>query len=298
MATEALGLALVAGAVAAFNPCGFALLPAYLTLLVANPAAQPGQGGATAGLARAARFSAGMTVGFVAVFAVFGALVAPLAWSIEKYLPVVTIVVGVLLVVAGGWLLAGHTLALPALRRRGVAPAQSWRSQVGYGISFALVSLSCTLGPFLAVTGSALSAGGPADVVASFVVYAVGMGAVVTVLAAGVVLSSSVAVRMRRAVPVINRLSGLLLVVAGAYVAWYGWFELRVLAGATTRDPVVTAALSLQGRLTRTVIDLGVAPVLGAAIAVVAVGASLALRHRAGNKQVPADAGARRDSSA
>jgi cytochrome c biogenesis protein CcdA len=238
-----------------------------------------------------------MTVGFVAVFAVFGALVAPLALSIEKYLPVVTIVVGVLLVVAGGWLLAGHTLALPALRRRGVAPSQSWPSQVGYGATFALVSLSCTLGPFLAVTGSALSAGGPADVVASFVVYALGMGAVVTVLAAGAVLSSSVAVRMRRAVPVISRLSGLLLVVAGAYVAWYGWFELRVLAGATTRDPVVTAALTLQGRLTRTVIDLGAAPLLGAAIAVVAVGASLALRRRAENTEVPAGAGARRDSS-
>ena len=29
-----IALALVAGAVAAFNPCGFALLPAYLGLLV------------------------------------------------------------------------------------------------------------------------------------------------------------------------------------------------------------------------------------------------------------------------
>ena len=37
-----LTLALVAGAVAAFNPCGFALLPAYLSLLVASPA--QGQG--------------------------------------------------------------------------------------------------------------------------------------------------------------------------------------------------------------------------------------------------------------
>jgi cytochrome c biogenesis protein CcdA len=32
-----LALALAAGLVAAFNPCGFALLPSYLALLVADP---------------------------------------------------------------------------------------------------------------------------------------------------------------------------------------------------------------------------------------------------------------------
>ncbi|WP_347598735.1 hypothetical protein [Acrocarpospora sp. B8E8] len=34
-----LTLALTAGLVAAFNPCGFALLPAYLTMLIADQGA-------------------------------------------------------------------------------------------------------------------------------------------------------------------------------------------------------------------------------------------------------------------
>ncbi|MDP9167427.1 MAG: cytochrome c biogenesis protein CcdA, partial [Actinomycetota bacterium] len=33
MGTEGLGLAFGAGLVAALNPCGFAMLPAYLTLV-------------------------------------------------------------------------------------------------------------------------------------------------------------------------------------------------------------------------------------------------------------------------
>ena len=36
---EEIPLALAAGLVAAFNPCGFALLPSYLTLLIATPGA-------------------------------------------------------------------------------------------------------------------------------------------------------------------------------------------------------------------------------------------------------------------
>ncbi len=53
-----LALAVVAGAVAAFNPCGFALLPAYLALLVAEGPAT-GHGSRVAALARAVRFPLG-----------------------------------------------------------------------------------------------------------------------------------------------------------------------------------------------------------------------------------------------
>jgi len=104
-----LALALVAGAVAAFNPCGFALLPAYLGLLVADDA----PGGRPAALRRAVRFAAGMTVGFVAVFGLAAAVLAPLALSFERYLPIVTVVIGIVLVGLGGWLLTGGSWRSP-----------------------------------------------------------------------------------------------------------------------------------------------------------------------------------------
>lgn len=280
--TGLLALALVAGAVAAFNPCGFALLPAYLGMLAVDA---PGSGGGrVAALRQAARFAAGMTVGFVAVFGAFGAIVAPLAFSFQRYLPVVTIVMGGVLLLLGGWLLAGRSLALPGLPRWGTAPTRSWASQIGYGVSFALASLSCTVGPFLAVTSGSLRGGSGLGVLGAFVAYAVGMGTVVLILAVAVVTASTaVVLRMRRAAPVISRLSGLLLLLAGGYVAWYGWFELRVLAGSATSDPVVAAAIGIQGWLTRAVAGLG-APVLAglAALAVAGVLLAVARRDRAG----------------
>ena len=248
-----LGLALLAGAVAAFNPCGFALLPAYLGLFVGQA---PGR---AAAVAAAVRFAAGMTIGFVAVFGIAGAVLAPLAVSIEPYLPYVTVAIGVLLLFLGVWLLTGRQLGVRGLAGRGWAPTDSVWSKAGYGVSFALASLSCTIAPFLAVTATSLRAGGLPGVVGAFLAYAAGMGVVVLVLALAVAgARSSFVGSMRRAGAVISRLSGGLLVLAGAYVGWYGWFEIRVLTGRGTADPVVDAALAVQSAVSRWVAGLGV----------------------------------------
>ncbi|MGH3979458.1 MAG: cytochrome c biogenesis CcdA family protein [Pseudonocardiaceae bacterium] len=278
MNSAALAFALVAGAVAAFNPCGFALLPAYLGLLVAGD----GPDGRAAAMRRAVRFTAGMTAGFVAVFGLVAAVLSLLALSIERYLPVVTVVIGVLLVGLGGWLLAGRQLTVPGLAGHGSAPAATWWSQIGYGVSFALASLSCTIAPFLAVTAGSLPSGGPLGVAGAFLAYALGMGTVVLVLALAVAAArTSLVTSMRRAGAAISRGSGALLVVAGAYVAWYGWFEIRVLAGSATSDPVISAAVGVQATISRWVAGLGAGGLLAVAAGLAAVLAAAILVRRA-----------------
>jgi cytochrome c biogenesis protein CcdA len=276
-----LALALVAGAVAAVNPCGFALLPAYLAMLVSDAPADGVQG--TRGqVLRAARFSLAMTAGFVAVFGVFGAVIARLSLSVERYLPVVTLAIGVVLVVLGVWVLrGGHVPGIRLAGRVGLAPRSTLGSQVLYGVAFAAASLSCTIAPFLAVTGAASRTADTGGVLLTFVVYALGMGSVVTALAMAVALAQgSLVHRLRSASPVIERVSGLLLVLAGAYIAWYAWFEIRVLSGRSTGDPVVDAAGRLQTELTRAVAGLGVVGLTVLAVAAVAVVTGLALTGR------------------
>lgn len=289
MDQDVLALALLAGAVAAFNPCGFALLPAYLSLLVADdPGTEPAPAGARrafTAVGKAVRFTSGMSVGFVAVFGIFGAVITPLALSVERYLPYLTVVIGAVLVLLGVWLLAGRTLTVPGLAGRGSGPTRSWWSQVGYVASFALASLSCTIGPFLAVTATSLRGSSSLQVVASYVAYALGMGTVILVLALAAATAQATAVsRMRRAGAYIGRVSGALLVAAGAYVAWYGWFEVRVLSGSATDDAVVGAALGVQGYLTRLVADAGAGVLLVLLLAVVCVLVVQALVRRAAHR--------------
>lgn len=103
----------------------------------------------------------------------------------------------------------------------------------------------------------------------TFVAYAIGMGIVVLILALAVAAARTSMVRvMRRAGATITRGSGALLVLAGAYVAWYGWFEIRVLSGSTTSDPVIAAGISVQSAITRGLIGLGTGGLLAVAAAV------------------------------
>jgi cytochrome c-type biogenesis protein len=237
-------LAVAAGLLAAVNPCGFALLPAYLSVIVLDSDGG-GRGRATA---RALGMTAAMTAGFAGVFGVFGLLTAPVAGQVARNLPWVSIVLGLGLVGLGGWLLAGRQLpnVVPKL---GTGPAVTGRvgSMVLFGAGYAVASLGCTVGPFLAVVVAGFRTDSIAAGVGLFLAYAAGMALVVGTVALAVALAKmSLVRRVRRAAPLIGRIGGTLMVVAGGYVAWYGWYEIRVLDGGDTGDPVVDAAVRLQ----------------------------------------------------
>lgn len=278
-------LALAAGLVAALNPCGFAMLPAYLALLVGADSTAAGAGGVArpAAVRRALTMTAAMTAGFVAVFGGFALLVVPLALSIQRYLPWVTVVVGVVLVVLGLWLASGRELAVRVPRLAGGAPGGSIRSMAGYGVAYAVASLSCTIGPFLAITSTTFTNVGVLQGVGVFVVYALGMGLVVGVLALAVALAQGALVaRVRQALPYVTRISGVLLVLAGAYVSYYGVYELRLLSGqASGADPIVDLAGRLQGAVVAWLQELGAGWVLAAFVLLLAAGLLLGRRHRA-----------------
>lgn len=250
-------LALAAGLVAALNPCGFAMLPAYLALLVGGESSSGSD--RRDAVRRALTMTAAMTVGFVAVFGGFALLVVPLALSIQQYLPWVTVVIGVVLVATGVWLASGRELGLRAPRLAGGAPGASVRSMAGYGVAYAVASLSCTIGPFLAITSTTFLNVGVVQGIGVFVVYALGMGLTVGVLAVAVAVAQGALVaKVRRVLPYVTRASGVLLVVAGAYVTYFGVYELRLFSGRTSgEDTVVGGATRVQGVVVRWVQDVG-----------------------------------------
>lgn len=277
------GLALGAGLLAAVNPCGFALLPAYLSVLVLgdDPAAARGP---LAPVARALALTGAMTVGFVAVFGTFGLLAAPVADAVAGRLPWISVLIGLSLVLAGGWLLAGRHL--PTFTPRvatGPAVRLRFTSMALFGMAYAVASLGCTIGPFLAVVVAGFRAGSVTGGIGLFVAYALGMGLVVGAAALTVALArESLLRRTRRAGPALGRLAGLLLVLTGGYVAWYGWYEIRVFAGGDADDPVVDAAGRVQTALSGWLASLGpwvVAAVVGALLAL-ATAATLVRRQR------------------
>lgn len=283
-----IGLAFAAGLVAALNPCGFAMLPAYLLLVVrGQQSGQPPPANMPPLLApvgRALAATVGMAFGFLTVFGLFGALTISAATTVHRYVPYGTVVIGVVLVALGVWLLSGRKLT--ALRPLGPrwAPTVRLGSMYGYGVSYAIASLSCTIGPFLAVTGAGLRSGSVLGSVAIYLAYVAGLTLVIGVLAiAAATASSALADRLRRILPFVNRISGVLLVLVGLYVGYYGLYELRLLsAGPHTnpQDAVIMAAGRLQGALAGWVHQHGAWPWTVALVVLVAGGLASAWYRR------------------
>ncbi|MEV6717673.1 cytochrome c biogenesis protein CcdA [Lentzea sp. NPDC051208] len=275
--TQTLLVALVAGMVATVNPCGFAMLPAYLALVVTGASEQS----RARLLTRAVVSSAMMTLGFVTVFGLFGLAFSVVASSVQRYLPFVTVLIGLVLVVLGVLLVLGREITVLVPKPARGAPNRHVGSMFGYGVAYAIASLSCTIGPFLAVAGSTLRSGDVLDGVTAFLAYAAGMGLVVTVLAVATALASDVVTRRARSLlPHVSRLGGVLLVLVGAYVAYYGVYELRLFFGdGDAVDPVVDAAGRLQGLFVDLFTTIGPVPFV-VVLAVLVAGSVVLVRRR------------------
>jgi cytochrome c-type biogenesis protein len=284
------GVALAAGMLAAVNPCGFALLPAYLSFLVLGDDS-PGRRTA---VGRALVLTSAMTLGFAVTFGVFGLVVAPAASSIQQHLPWFTIGLGLALLGLGIWLLAGRHI--PGFNLRGGLPGGSGKpitrsvpSMFAFGVSYAIASLGCTVGPFLAIVVANFDAGSVVEGIGLFLAYALGMGLLVGAAALSVALARTALItRLRRLTPALSRVAGGLLVVVGGYVAYYGWYEIRIFGGGAADDPVISAFETVQTWISDFVDSLGIT-VIAIVFAVLVVVALAISRRRKVDAETDAD---------
>jgi cytochrome c biogenesis protein CcdA len=221
-----LGYAFVAGMIAAVNPCGFALLPAYLGLYLGD---NRGGAGARRPVGRAVAVSATVTASFVLLFGLFGILARLGASAVASSLPWIGTAVGVGLIVLGGVLASGRDWNIsvgPRVASRFGAAARS-RGIAGYaayGAAYGLASLGCALPVFLGVVGTSLQVHGAVAAVGQFVLYGLGMGAVLTVVTVATAWFGAGFSRwLRSAGQYSGWASAVLLWLAGAYVVYY-WF--------------------------------------------------------------------------
>ncbi|MFC8504244.1 cytochrome c biogenesis CcdA family protein [Pedococcus sp. NPDC057267] len=254
--------------VAAFNPCGFALLPGYLALFL-------GQRQSTRGVVlRALVVGSSVTAGFIAVFAVVGVAVSALSLTLGPWLSVATLLAGVALLVVGVLLLLGHDVTFRTPRARARVDG-SVRGMVAYGVVYATVSLSCTLPVYLAAVVSVFTTSGGSSVVAgvaAMLAYAVSMGLVLTVLAVLVGFAGRASLtRVRAWTRHVGRASGVVVTVVAAYVLWYGWVELQTYNSNTIAPGPVAWVASASATVSQVATTAGPGRVVVALLLVLAL---------------------------
>ena len=220
------------GMIALINPCGFALLPAYLGVFLGLDE-DPNQSRLVS-LNRAQLVGLSLSAGFLVVFGLLGLVFASFYSSIADSIPWFTLVIGVALVGLGIAMLRGFELsvAIPKLNKGG--SSGSMLSMFLFGVSYAVASLSCTIGLFLAVVGTSSASRGFGERFGSFISYGAGMGLLATTLTLAVAFAKGGFVsQFKQLLPKINKISAVILLFVGVYVALYGIWSIQVLGGST-----------------------------------------------------------------
>jgi len=217
-----LSWAFAAGSVAAFNPCGFAVLPAYVAYQLGQGAAGAVRintiGGVGCGLV--------MTSGVLSLFALVGLAMGMIRTVLLPVLPWLATLVGVLLVALGVAMLVRRSVAVElsvsAPLARAGGQGRTWVSAYLFGVSYGVASLGCTLPIFLTISAQSLATRSWGETLAVFLTYGLGMGWIVMVVTVAAAIGNTVVVRSLRPVMGWVRTAGAVgMIAAGGYLVYF-----------------------------------------------------------------------------
>ena len=246
-----LALAFAAGLVATLNPCGFAMLPAYLSYFMGT--SQEEDLSRASSLRRALVVGGVMSASFLLVFGITGLAITLGFRAVIDFIPWIALVVGGLIAILGVAMLFGYELTVGLPKAGKAGKGTGLRSVFGFGTSYGLASLSCTLPVFLSVVATQLTASSLASGVATFIFYGLGMSmmlvGITVVMALG---KQTIVTRLRSSARYINRISGAVLVLAGGYIVWFWGTTLASGAGALNNSGAFRIFETLSQRATET----------------------------------------------
>lgn len=205
------------GALAFFSPCGFPMLPAYLSYYLTRgdaPASVP------RALARGLGGGLVAALGAVVILSAIALLAVALGAPFKSRVLWLELVGGLVLIGLGLAMLAGRgpraTFALRPSTKRGAI------GLFAFGALYAMVAASCVAPLLIGAVAVALQEPTPIARAAAIFAYAAGMG---TLLVAVTVLVSTAQARvlavLKRILPHVERVGGVVLVLAGLYLLVY-----------------------------------------------------------------------------
>ena len=225
-----LGYAFGAGLVATVNPCGFAMLPAYLGLYMGSNTDAEQRSSIVTRLGRALLVGTMVTLGFIVLFGFVGGLISGIGDNARQWsgdvINWVGLFIGILLTLVGAWILGGGKIyanfAQRAAAKIGDPSNIGVRGYFLFGISYGVASLSCALPIFLVVLGINVATNTLVESIVSFVVFGLGMGTVILVLTIAMALFKGALVgALRKILPYTQPVSAAFMILAGAYIVFY-----------------------------------------------------------------------------
>jgi len=209
--SSSLAFIFTAGALALFSPCGFPMLPGYISYYM----------GAKVSMEKALAGAVACTLGLLTVFSAIGVVVSTLGRFISQYIPLLELAAGLVVVSMGISMIV--EIRFPTFFTISTAPTQ--RGLIGvflYGVAYGLATLGCSAPIFFSILFYAVAAGRSLYGIITFVVYAIGMGLPITITTILIAKAKKFLLkRMMNMLPWLQKIGGLVLITIGAYLIYY-----------------------------------------------------------------------------
>lgn len=216
-----MGLSFLRGMVAAINPCGFILLPTYLMYFLGMQGQMPGSQRAT--IRRALVVSAALSSGFMSVFIVAGLISYHFTTWINQNAKYATVVIAIGLITLGVAMLMGFKLPIATPQIDAGGRTTGLGSMFVFGIAYAVASIGCTIGLFLATLFSTRR-DGVVSGVANVAAYGLGMALLVTALTVALAVANTGLLRvLRGGMRHVQTIAAVFVILSGLYLLYYFW---------------------------------------------------------------------------
>ena len=217
-----------------FSPCALPMLPAYLSYYLSTEitddittdggfgAVLHRGGSRQTSVYRGILFGGSASAGMLSVFGALALVTGVLGDVLTKFIPMLTPVIGVILILLGGTILMDRTGWLSQTVQLPELGEQSPKQFYLFGLLFAAAALACTAPVFFGITLTALSTGGIAGAATVLVGYGSGMVGLFVLVTVLVALTKDEATRhLNSLVPYVEKVSAVLLIGAGVYLLVY-----------------------------------------------------------------------------
>ena len=216
MEIASLSLAFTAGLLAVLAPCALPMLPSFVSFFMNTEEERTS-------LASALGFGVTTVAGFLTVFLAIGILPSFAVNLVASKISLVSPFIGVMLVILGiGHLFTDVFYNLPVLRTA-TPEGRGFKAFYLYGLGYGAASMACSFPVFVLLVLKSATAGGFLSIILMFLAYGMGAAAILVPLTLALTFSREIIYqRLMAILPHMKKINAAILILAGAYMIYYG----------------------------------------------------------------------------
>lgn len=214
-----IGFSFLQGVLAFLAPCAVALLPGYILAFISrNPSAQMNL---NTRLGRGLKLGFLSILGILLIYSIAGGLIIMAGQLLKDYMKWITVGMGGIFIVLGILMLLGKSVSLSFNFQSSTTNTEATEAFL-FGVAYAIGALGCLFPLFLIVATQAMAAPTVWEGSSYILAYFVGMsGMMILTILLAVFAKGFLMKNLRKILPYMEKITGVLLVLAGIYIIYY-----------------------------------------------------------------------------